>query len=1153
MRKIILTLLIGLLFWSPLINAQVSLSGINSTYTQDFNTLSSLLSSSTTPTGWSFLETGSSSNSTYSPSNGSDTAGNTYSYGSALASDRAFGELSTGGLNAYIGAELKNNTGYPITSLAISYQGEQWRLGGSGKTDTLIFEYSTNATSLSTGTWTRVNSLDFTSMVTSGTAGALNGNSPSYSSTISGSVTGLNVSTSSTVWIRWRGIDVSGTGEDDGLAVDDVSITPGTTSGESDIIEDTLFAYPTNINYLDYVGGGVVNMSTSNSIAIASFTIRDGGATGNDIDVLKTTLDQLRISMDYPGFIYALGVFDGSTKISQVYQNITTPGSILFNNLNISAPDNGTKTFTLRAVFFHSVIDQRQIRFSILSATTSPSSSKFSSANAGGASTTVTGAENKIQVIAQRLAFTNQPSPTAYLNTDLLTPPVITAQDTLGNTDRDFSGTITIGNTANGGMSNFVSPAISGQATFHNLNFSQRAYTKLYTTNTSGLINDTSIYVTVKNAPQKRWDGGAGTSNWNDSANWKPDGVPDAYDSVVLDNNYIAGNYTVNVNVGNQKIAFLTLRPYGANNITLNIPSSVTADTALEVRGKYGFPAVKIKSNGIIKNAGTSVTSGSYPFAIDSGYLNITTGGAYIHATLAEHNDLVDKLFLDPTTLKGIFMFDVPGTSTYDLSINNKTFGTLSLQRSSGSGTYTGSGSGKLTMLGELQVGENTDFKPSIDSILIQNNIVVSGLLSPDSSTWIVLDGTEAQDISGSGIYDVKKMEFNNTSGLGITLSRPFSMSNTVGSLLKFTNGILYTSNANILTLPRNANAIGGSYKSFVDGPMVVKTDNTLSHLAPVGSDSFYRAVVIAPISTDTTTFNIEYHHSNPNTSGYTTTMRDPVLKSVSTVEFWSINRTNIGSPADAYITLFWSTSSGVNAGYVDSMRVALWNGSKWADQGASAITGNADYGSVTTQPEATSFGIFTLASVINYNTLPVEMINFTASMNGDFVKLDWNTASELNNRGFYVQRSYDGRNWETLNFINGSGTTQMVQTYSYNDYTVSPWGHPIAYYRLKQVDFNGSFEFSNIAKVKFGETANLQKAWFNSSSDQINVIFDKPIGNNTQVRLIDLSGRTIYYEELKGGETKVLLNVPEYKEGIHILNIIENNNVTTSKIYLSK
>jgi uncharacterized protein len=213
----------------------ISLTTLDTAYTENFDTLANTGTSSTVPNGWAFLETGTNANAIYTAGTGSSTTGDTYSFGAAGISERAFGGLRSGALVPLIGAQITNKTGGTITSLAISYTGEQWRLGQNttGRAaDRLDFQLSTNATSLSTGTWIDYDGLDFSSPVVAGTVGALNGNVAPNRTALSNTITGLSISNDATFWIRWADSDLI-PGSDDGLSVDDLSLTPSGTIADA--------------------------------------------------------------------------------------------------------------------------------------------------------------------------------------------------------------------------------------------------------------------------------------------------------------------------------------------------------------------------------------------------------------------------------------------------------------------------------------------------------------------------------------------------------------------------------------------------------------------------------------------------------------------------------------------------------------------------------------------------------------------------------------------------------------------------------------------------------------------------------------------------------------------------------------------------------
>jgi hypothetical protein len=208
-------------------------------YSQDFNTLAATGTSSTVPSGWEFSESGTGANTTYAASNGSGgTAGtntytiaaNTYSFGASSGGSTAERSLGTSRdattLSSMFGVGFVNNSGRVITGLSISYNGEQWSLGEKARAsaDRLDFQYSVNsATSVTSGTWTDYNALDYSTSKTGGNAGVMDGNANGNHAIVSSTITGTNIASGQQYWLRWSDFDVAGV--DDALGVDDFSIS----------------------------------------------------------------------------------------------------------------------------------------------------------------------------------------------------------------------------------------------------------------------------------------------------------------------------------------------------------------------------------------------------------------------------------------------------------------------------------------------------------------------------------------------------------------------------------------------------------------------------------------------------------------------------------------------------------------------------------------------------------------------------------------------------------------------------------------------------------------------------------------------------------------------------------------------------------------
>lgn len=232
-----LFLLLLLLLSTAVANAQRQINATGSPVTENFDTLSNTGTSSIMPEGWSLSETGTSADNTYAVNNGSSNGGNTYSVGATSSSARSLGGLQSGSVIPTFGFYFQNNSGSTATSVTISYTGETWRVGTTGRSDRLDFQYSINATSLTTGTWTDFDALDYAN-VQSGTTITAAQTSAVQTASISNTIT-LTIASGSKVFIRWN--DFNASGSDDVLAINDFSITLNASSNAVPVASDVTF------------------------------------------------------------------------------------------------------------------------------------------------------------------------------------------------------------------------------------------------------------------------------------------------------------------------------------------------------------------------------------------------------------------------------------------------------------------------------------------------------------------------------------------------------------------------------------------------------------------------------------------------------------------------------------------------------------------------------------------------------------------------------------------------------------------------------------------------------------------------------------------------------------------------------------------------
>lgn len=203
-------------------NTQISINNSTFAYTEDFDGLANSGTTNTwannsTISGWYSNQT------VYRASTGSDNTGALYSYGANGDTERSIGsQCSNGTGTIFNGVRFINNTSEVITRITIEYYGEQWRNGGNTAVQDLTFSYQKGATSLTTGSWTSVSQLNFTSPVTGATASALNGNDAANRTFLQHTII-VNVAIGEEIWFRWQ--DLNDSGNDHGLAIDDFTIS----------------------------------------------------------------------------------------------------------------------------------------------------------------------------------------------------------------------------------------------------------------------------------------------------------------------------------------------------------------------------------------------------------------------------------------------------------------------------------------------------------------------------------------------------------------------------------------------------------------------------------------------------------------------------------------------------------------------------------------------------------------------------------------------------------------------------------------------------------------------------------------------------------------------------------------------------------------
>ena len=233
---------------------------------------------------------------------------------------------------------------------------------------------------------------------------------------------------------------------------------------------------------------------------------------------------------------------------------------------------------------------------------------------------------------------------------------------------------------------------------------------------------------------------------------------------------------------------------------------------------------------------------------------------------------------------------------------------------------------------------------------------------------------------------------------------------------------------------------------------------------------------------------------------------------------------------------------------YQDSMRISKMDGGSLTNYlGGNPVQINP---TVTLVRDSIVMAEFSVTSFSNFvpvfnpgsatAPIPVEWLRFDGIKEDGLVKLEWATASELNCSHFEVKESFDGRTFNTIGIVEGNGTVNSISEYRFNHRSPS---NRKAYYMLKQIDYDGTFDYSKVVAIK-AQTSVLVSP--NPFRDEITVSAGSE--EIRKIELLDLYGRTVYTKEVNATSVKLDLHT-EMEHGVYILRIITETEVLERKI----
>ena len=615
------------------------------------------------------------------------------------------------------------------------------------------------------------------------------------------------------------------------------------------------------------------------------------------------------------------------------------------------------------------------------------------------------------------------------------------------------------------------------------------------------LLNTYSVFAT----PSVTWNNNSGDNKWSNASNWSSGSVPVSGAISIPD----MSGATIYLDT---TISISTLTMSGNAVLSINSGKTLTLSSTLTLNtSSFVKSAININSGNLVSNSGIT----------GSGIIHAGSGILTIKTTVA------NTITVDPGTSTII----ISGTGAqagiyisnyYNLQIDNTTAGGLTLNNNiKVSGNLMGSGR----------------LKPQANIVTIYGNMSVSSLTSGTST--FILAGSTTQSINGYAFYNLK-----NDNSAGTTLLGNASISNQLtfdpsGGPGAYSNpSYLYVGNK-LVSIGSTASIVGASE---TNGFIVMNgtTGTVKAYSSPTGF-----TIPFGPSTTKYAPITVYADASLQFIANVTNAVNKQTMEAATT---HAVNATWMVIPNGSNITGFsaamqWKASQ-LELPSFDRSNIYFYYkhnevlDSAWRQLGSlTSASGSDPY---TAQTESMTLTTTTYFSIADKNTaLPVELTSFDAHSDNGKNILEWNTASEINNDHFEIQRFDDSKKWNTIGEVAGHGTTNEKQFYSFTDGSVQTSGD--VYYRLKQVDYNGAFKYSEIRRINIEKQNITTKIFPNPAREIINVSFIND-GVSRNVKIFDMQGICVYSTSCNSFQKQI--DISSLSNGMYILRTYSGNDV---------
>ena len=265
----------------------------------------------------------------------------------------------------------------------------------------------------------------------------------------------------------------------------------------------------------------------------------------------------------------------------------------------------------------------------------------------------------------------------------------------------------------------------------------------------------------------------------------------------------------------------------------------------------------------------------------------------------------------------------------------------------------------------------------------------------------------------------------------------------------------------------------------------------------------------------------------------------------------WNFDR--VGNVSGVEVLINYNTLANANAFSQGDLKLLIHNNSDGQDfTGATSYDASALMSGNVVKFENVTFtdgSYMSLANSSSINPLPIELISFDALKENDDVRIVWKTATELNNDYFVVERAGPNMEFKEIDRILGAGNSNSIL--DYNTLDRDPLAG-VSYYRLKQVDFNGDYEYSDPVSVYFSEKEkNLEFSLFPNpvanGMVKIQKFGDKQLNHDLKIDLVDLQGKIIHTQLFQRESVIKEFTIPSHTgKGVYLVNL-HNSDVSES------